>query len=213
MNLANDGIQALAALPFAPGTSPFRVKGTAFRGHFEYVTRVFPPGLERMLDAIDDPALKDFFRQHFLASSFYDVFPLAWAAVIGAKMSKMPYLDFVRIRTREQAKLDVGGVYRVLLALASPNAVAQRLPRLVSQYFNFGGATVQKNVPGEVMAVQSGMPLPLVPWYEVLVTNYCEVVLSRAGAKNLQVKCTRADGGQAHGIPLMDLHLEMKFDR
>lgn len=49
MNLANDGIDALAALPFAPGD---RVKGTAFRGRFEYITRVFPPGLDRMLDAI-----------------------------------------------------------------------------------------------------------------------------------------------------------------
>ncbi len=213
LDLSDDGVAALKALPFAPGTSPFRVKGTAYRGHLDYVARVLPPGLERMLAKTDDPQMTAFYRQHFLASSLYDVFPLAWAGVVCAQLAGVPYLDFVRKRTLDQARNDLGGIYRVILALASPNAVAQRLPGLVGQYFDFGSAHVEKDERGHVIVARTGVPVPLVPWYEAVTDAYCGVVLSRAGAKNLRLGTRRVLAVAKHGIPTMDLYFDMQFDR
>src|SRR5690606_38162592 len=69
----SDGAAELAALPFAPGEAPFRVKGTAHRGHLEYVAQHVPGGVAAMCEAFEDPRQRAFFAQPFLAASLYDV--------------------------------------------------------------------------------------------------------------------------------------------
>lgn len=212
VELWDGGVSLLESIPFAPGTSPFRVKGTAYRGHLDYVARRAPGGVEAMLERMDErQGMRAFYEQPFLASSLYDVFPLAWGGVVGGAMMGTSYLDFVRIRTSEQAKSDVGGVYRVLLALTSPNAVAQRLPKLLGQYFDFGATAIEVNEPGRVVATRTGIPAAIVPWYEKVTEGYCDVVIVRAGAKEVRTKSERTAAGVAHGVPLMDMRVEITF--
>jgi hypothetical protein len=212
VDLSDGGVALLEALPFAPGSSPFRVKGTAFRGHLDFVARKVPGGVDDMLARMQArPGMRAFYEQTFLASSLYDVFPLAWGGVVGGAMMGMSYLDFVRLRTSEQARSDVGGVYRVLLALTSPNAVAQRLPKLLGQYFDFGATEIEVNEPGRVVAKRTGIPAAIVPWYEKVTEGYCDVVITRAGAKEVRVESQRASAGTAHGMPMMDMRVEIAF--
>lgn len=212
IDLSDGGLSLLEAIPYAPGTSPFRVKGTAYRGHLEFIARQAPGGVEAMLARLDArPGMRAFYAQPFLASSLYDVFPLAWGGVVGGAMMGMSYLDFVRVRTAEQAKSDVGGVYRVLLALTSPNAVAQRLPKLLGQYFDFGTTEIEVNEPGRVVASRTGLPAAIVPWYEKVTEGYCDVVITRAGAQRVRVASELRPAGVAHGVPLMDMRVEITF--
>ena len=212
MNLSDDGRRGLETLPFAPGEAPFRIKGTAYRGHLDYVAEHVPGGVDAMCEAMEDERLAAFFRQHFLASTLYDVFPLARAGAVCAAMAGMGFLEFVRMRAVIQAKSDVGGVYRVLLAMASPTAVATRLPRLVGQYFDFGETTAEHPERGHVIATRTGTPQALAPWYTMVSDGYCEVVLTRAGARNVVLKTTQQPSGTRHGIPIVDLTLDMRFD-
>lgn len=208
--LADGGIAMLRSLPFAPGTAPFRIKGTAYRGHMRFVERDVPGGVAAML-AHMEPPMAAFYGQSFLASSFYDIFPLAWGGVVCAELLRMRYLDFVKLRTADQAEEDVSGIYRLLLALTSPEAVARRMAQLVGQYFDFGSARLDASDRGLVGVTRLGVPLPIVPWYEKVSESYCEVLLTRAGAKRLHIVATRQAAGSAHGVPLADLRFDMTF--
>jgi hypothetical protein len=204
--MPRDGSAELLALPFPPGEAPFRVKGTAYRGHLEYVEDEVRGGVEAMLDELGDEEMRRFFGQPFLAASLYDVFPLALAGAACGRLTNRSYLDFVRIRAEAQAARDVSGVYRVLLALASPDAVATRLPKLVGQYFDFGETEIVEKGSGVMVATFTGMPAPLAPWYATVSEAYLRVVLARAGASNPRTELTEVEpSGARAGVDLVDL--------
>src|SRR4051812_12259661 len=121
-------------LPAPAGKSPFRMKGQAFVGHMKYVAAHLPGGTKTFLGGIADPEMRAFFEQPFLASSWYDVFPLVAAGSVCAKIAGVTLREFLRTRTRWQAERDINGVYRFMLNLVSPEAVAMRMPRLIAQY-------------------------------------------------------------------------------
>jgi len=142
----SDGAAELAGLPFAPGEAPFRVKGTAYRGHLEYV------------------------EQH------------------------------------------VTGVYKVLLALASPQAVASRIPRLMGQYFDFGDTTIEQRAPSWIVATRSGLPAPIAPWYAAVSEGYSRVVLAQAGATEPQLDVVAVEPcGRHAGVDLVKLVLDLRW--
>src|SRR5262245_8543837 len=99
MKLPDDGSSELRAFPFAPGASPFRIKGVAYRGHLEYAQAHVPGGVAGMLADLGDPRLRAFFEQRFLASTFYDVVPLAIAGIVCGARAGQSFLEFVRTRT------------------------------------------------------------------------------------------------------------------
>lgn len=96
-------------LPFAAGSSPFRLKGIVYRAHCEYAA-AFIPGGERAVNAmLTRSDLRAFFEQRFLASSWYDALPIVpiWHAC--AQVLQMNASEFLRIRTRHQARQDIHG--------------------------------------------------------------------------------------------------------
>lgn len=212
MELRGDGAAELISLPFAPGESPFRVKGTAYRGHLEYTEKNVAGGVAGMLADFRDPRLRHFFEQPFLAATLYDVFPLAIAGIVCAARVGQPFLEFVRVRSEAQAKSDVSGVYKVLLALTSPEAVAARLPRLVGQYFDFGQTELVEKGPGRVVASRTGLPRALAPWYATVSQAYVQIVVAQAGGKDVRshVSGVRSEGQRA-GLPIVTLDLEVTW--
>jgi hypothetical protein len=208
----SDGAAELLALPIAPGDSPFRVKGVAFRGHLDYVAAHVPGGVDGMLADFADPRLRSFFSQPFLAASFYDVFPLAIAGIVCAKRCGVEYLEFVRMRTEAQAKSDLGGVYRVLLKFTSAEAVAVRLPKLLGQYFDFGETEVVERRPNAVRIGRAGMPSPIVPWYVAVSRAYLNVVMQAAGSPDsrCELVAVENDGARA-GVKVVKIVLDVSW--
>ena len=204
----------LLTLPFEPGGSPFRIKGVAYRGHVEYCDRFVPGGHRAALEALGRPAVREFFDQPFLASSYYDVFPLAMAGIGCSRALGVSFLDFVAQRSRWQAAEDVKGVYRLVLKVAAPQMLASRLPRFIAQYFDFGGVELVDVQPGRVSAMRTGIPAPLAEWYIAVSEPYVEVILEKAGAKNVvTTKNLPIDLEEhAHGVDLLRIPMLIEWE-
>jgi hypothetical protein len=200
-------------LPFAAGTSPFHVKGVAYQGHVAWADNVVPGGARAVAEGFRDPSLRAFFAQHFLAASWYDVFPMVAVWHRCAELLQQPPNDFLRMRTRHQAMRDIPGVYQFILKLASAEAVALRVPRVVQRYFDFG--TTEAGVVGRglVQAVVRSVPTLLVPWLRIVGETYLQVALELAGVTFAQFRRLPVTaGGEDHGVPLSHLGFEIQLD-
>jgi hypothetical protein len=200
-------------LPFAAGTSPFRIKGVTYQGHVDYASSFIPGGESAILDGFRDPALRTFFAQQFLAASWYDALPMVPAWHLCAKLLGQNPGDFLRERTRHQALRDIQGVYRFILKLASAQAIALRAPRVVQQYFDFGSTEASVIRPGLVRAVVRGVPELLAPWLRIVGETFLLVALELAGVKFAQMRRLPVEpDGEAHGVRLAIVGLEIQLD-
>lgn len=208
-----DPFPTYESLPFPPGTSPFRIKGQAYRGHVTYTNAHVPGGMDAAVAALRDPALRSFFDQPFLAASFYDVYPLIAMGWVCARLVGTTFHDFLRMRTRAQVDFDIGGVYRFLLRLASPGMIATKLPTLSAQYFDFGRVDVTTPSPNVVEGIRREIPAGIAPWIGAIGETYVVRALELNGAKNPRAKLYpwRAEG-TLHGIEVGSLKCEWTWD-
>jgi hypothetical protein len=189
------------ALPFPPGKSPFCVKGILHRGNIAYIEQAVPGGLTTVLGLVRDPALRAFFEQPFIASSWYDIFPLAAIAYPCAALCDKTFEVYMRDRAHYQAEQQGATTYRSLLTLTSPAAVALKLPLLAAQLHNFGTTEAREVGPRRVEAVRSGIPLPLVAWYVLSTETYVTTALSLSGARHPRVETSVFRyQGKEHGL-------------
>lgn len=204
--------EELRRLRFAPGESPFRIKGNGYRGHLKYVQENLPGGVEAMKDAFEDPRLKEFFNQTFLASAFYDVIPLAHAGLICAEISGMSFYDFVYERTRHQAEEDVRGVYKWLLTLLSPRLVSSRLTKFMAQYFDFMSFELEHSDATVVRGRLTGAPFELRGWITAVFEAYYCHVFKLGGVKEYAIEFTeRREAVGAGGEPTIEVGIELSF--
>ena len=181
--------------PFAPGESPFRIKGLNYRGHLEWTEVHYPGGVEAMHGLLP-PEHSEFFRQPFLAASKLDLHPLCVAGRQMAATLNRSYLDFVRMRCVWQAGQDVKGVHKWLLKLISAERVAQILPRMIQQNFTFGDARMSVVDKGHVSGVVDKIPAALLPWWAAVIETYVQEILRMGGApqSHVSVRRQRATG-------------------
>jgi hypothetical protein len=193
-------------LPFPPGESPFHVKGTVYRGHLEWVAQKCPGGMNAMNAEFRDPRLAPYLARTFLASSWYDIIPVITSAYVVARLTRMSFGDFMRMRTRIQAESDLGGIYRLLLQLATPSQVVSRYAAVQTQYFDFGTSTgrlVDKKI-AEVERKQ--VPALFVDWFTTAHEAFLEVAVGRSGARDVRVTSEPpALARDTHGLAAVDL--------
>lgn len=189
---------------FAPGTSPFRAKGTVYQGLFASFDRRVPGGSRAVLERIEDRDVLAFFDQRFLAGSTYDVLPLLEASQVSSRVAGIPWREFVRGGARFQAERDLNGVYKVLLRLAAPRIVVERLPRVLIQYFNFGKVSGSFSGPTRYEAAAHAIPRPVAPWLGAVAEGFIPHVMTAAGAKEVAVIVHPfTSDGEAHGMELL----------
>ena len=199
-------------LPFAPGQSPFHIKGVAYRGHVEYANQFIPGGTAAVNETFRDRRLADFFEQPFLAASWYDALPILPLWYACAQVTNEPAIDFLKTRTRHQAKQDIHGVYRLILKLASAETVALRIPRAVGKYFDFGATEASVVRPGIVRMRQTGIPLIMAPWFAIVGETFVNVALEIAGATGVKVRRKPVEpSGEAHGTPVVIMEADVQF--
>ncbi len=199
---------AYEQLPFAPGAGPFRVKGVAYRGHCEYVERYLVGGLAAQQAMLVDARLRDFLGQTFLASSWYDVYPLVAAGSVCARVAGRTLPDFLRVRARFQAEQDLQGVYRAALTVASPALLAERLPPMFQRYFDFGNAVVSVAGPSARDVQIEGVPASLSPWLGPILQTFALTALEYNGTRRAAAKLMPfTTTGAAHGLDVGTLRL------
>jgi hypothetical protein len=198
---------------FAPGESPFRVKGVTYRNFFDLAAERIPGGRAALLDALGDPALRRFAEQPFLPSSLYDTLPTVPLCQAAAQLLGLSNDEFVRQLSRYSAERDTKGVYRMLLRLVSPAMVMERTPAAAKQYFNFVTATVEKLGPKKYRTRARGVPQFIAQFYMLVTESFLRHALTLAGAHNVQHEWGRPEpDGEREGVPLVVVQRQMSWD-
>lgn len=206
-------LDAQDRLPFPPGKSPFKVKGSAYRGHIEYTNANIPGGMRAAIAALVDPEQRAFFEQPFMASSFYDIYPLMVMGNVCARLAGMAVTDFLRIRSRHQVELDFSGVYRLFLQVSSPESVAVKLLGLWAQYLNFGTVEAKTPASGIVEVIRREVPVQVASWLSPISQAYTLRALELNGAKNAFCRALPfRKEGSVQGVDLVTMEAEYRWE-
>jgi hypothetical protein len=188
------------------GQGPFRVRGVVYGAVLRYVERRLPGGKVALREALRDDAIMRFFDQIFVASTDYDISPLVKVCVVSADLERIPPAIFTRDRARESAKMDVPGIYRVLLKLTSPEAMAERLPRAFNRYFEPCRADPTLVRRGGLESRLRDIPECMAGWYAAATDGFVSRALEMAGAKQPRFRWERAEAaGEVDGIATVTL--------
>ena len=192
-------------LPYSIGTSPYRIKGTGYLLHLQYVEEHLPGGRAAMKAAIATPELRSFFDQTFFAGHFVDIYPLVAVGHTCARLLGMPFERFIRLRSRHQSEGDLKRFRKLILKIASPEMLASRIPLITASYFDFATAEVVERQTASITAVMHGVPKDLAPWMSYVADETVRFMLEYNGVSNLRSRISfepepARDGHEIVGI-------------
>jgi tRNA A-37 threonylcarbamoyl transferase component Bud32 len=173
-------------LPRPAGTSPFQIKGLPYRGLSRFIGRVLPGGLDELVDALEEPSLRTFVRQPFLASSRYDVLPIRPLLAVLARLLGRPFIELTRETAAAQARYDARTVFRQMFGGATLDDWHERATRFGAQYYTFGRFEGKREGPGVALTIHEGVPEYLAPWYGPMQAAYAEETIRVLGGKNVK---------------------------
>lgn len=196
-------------LPLRPGEGPFQIKGLAHRGLLQYCQHRVDGGIRAFFAALPSNALRDFFGQPFLASSFYDLLPLAAGSAVVAEMTRTPLETFAQQQGRAQAMHDVQNAYRALLLGRTADDFHLRLRPLANRYYNFGEWEVLREDAQRIRIACRGIPAWLMAWFSPMLSGYFGGLVAAMGKPHSQVVSSTRREGTAAGLALSNLDLDI----
>lgn len=197
--------------PYAPGEGPFHVKGVSYRGHQKFIDDHVPGGYAGIVEQLD-PKLHEFYAQRFLASCWYDLAPLVAVAPYCAAACGLETASYLHRRAQIQVDQDVSGVYAYLIKLVSARMLATRLPRLITQYFDFSTVESRSVSDERVVTHHGGLPRVFAPWLVSVASAYLGRVLQVAGASDFAISTGPFEReGESHGVETVGFDLEVAF--
>jgi hypothetical protein len=203
---------AAPPLPCAPGASPFRIKGLAYRGVMRGVSKLLSGGVDQFCEALVDARLHDFVRQPFLASAWYDVLPMYPLASTLAGLLGAPFEEFVRAGIAQQARYDATHVFHRMYDGAAVEDIPVRLSRFEGQYLDFGRTDSTLEGAGRMVARLHDVPAYVAPWLATMKAAYTEEAARIVGASGAQ--CTAlpsVPSGTRAGFPLVLVTCDMRW--
>ncbi|MDC3960624.1 hypothetical protein [Polyangium jinanense] len=167
-------------------------------------------GLPAFAAALPTPALQSFFGQPFLASSFYDMFPLVAGSGVLASLARSPLDAFAHQQGRAQASYDVEHQYRALLQGRSTDDVHSRLRPLAGRYYDFGEWDVERAGLNRLRVVERALPIWIMPWFVPMQIGYFSGLMAAMGKPGTTVtmQSFRREG-LAGSMQLVVLELEV----
>ncbi|HEX3345833.1 MAG TPA: hypothetical protein VHS09_14715 [Polyangiaceae bacterium] len=199
-------------LPCPPGSSPFHLKGLAYRGLAHFMG-VLPGGLDAVCEALDDPALRDFVRQPFLASAWYDLLPIQPITQALARLTEQPFAALVRAGTTAQARYDALHVFHRMYDGATVHDMHARIPRFNAQYMDSGRTEVSWTGPTQILSRLHGAPAYAAEWQSAMMAAYTEESARIAGATGVVVTSLPPVALPSHGgFRLATLGCELRWD-
>jgi hypothetical protein len=184
----------MRALPFKPGTSPFRINGVFYIGLRRYIEERTPRGLDGLTAALDDAELTAFARQTFLATSFYDLLPIVPLTETLARLQKKSFAEFVRRRARAQANADCEGVYRAFIGRnGGERELLDGIVKTSGRIYDFGAVEYAHVRPGLADITRTEVPDPALNWYQVSTTEYLTGILEHANLPIVRVHCYKKE--------------------
>jgi hypothetical protein len=194
------------------GDAPFQAKGLVYLGAREYYAGHIAGGCDAVRAHLA-PDLTTFFDQSFLTGGWYDAMPILPISVAAARASGKSHPRFVRENAEWMAKRDLRGIYKLIVAMASIEMVAERLPDLSLRYLNFGRADGKMVGDKAFESNRYGIPAPLADWFVAATNGFVPVALGTAGATNVRVRAEpHVPDGHAHGVTLVRTKFEIHWE-
>ena len=187
----------------APGKSPFQAKGMLWLGIRGFIEDGVPGGAGAVAAELDEQH-RAFFTQMFMAMSWYDLLPINAVADAASRILRTDKLEYVKRSALWQAKRDMAGVYKPLLASDTPETICRRYASIYSQLYDFGSVQLIREGPKSIETRVEGMPDALAWWWKRGSECYLAPVLRAAGAS--APKITYSEGkpnGTRAGIQLL----------
>jgi hypothetical protein len=201
-------VQFPAALPFPAGQSPFLVKGSIYK---ELQDRLVD--WDGIMDAIDDRAVRDFGRQRFLASGWYDYLPVLFMARGLGIYLGCPADEAITEQAIRNAKRQLSGIYKFVLSFTSPEVGMRRMRSVYKQIYHFGRCEI--TIAGNT-AVTSYHEWPsLMAWlYQVTTDAWVGTLLNIAGATRIKREWAPPEpDGTREGVDLVRLDVRTTWSR
>ena len=198
---------------YAPGESPFHVRGSTYLGMRDYVKAKVPGGMDAVAAALPDGPHRVFVLQGFAAGDWYDALLIRPITEMIAKLERRPWDESVRARAQDAALRELNLVGRVLLAASSPERVVDKLQRAALQEFDFGEMEVVETDRGHSKFVLRGVPQPLGSWFLPMIDGYAGTLIARAGGKQPQISGRLIPRGRQDAIGLVDVHVDLSWGR
>jgi hypothetical protein len=209
----DDALFAMHETPFEPGTSPFHCKGVMIIDALLYLDEQVAGGRAAVLAGINDPKLRLYLSQPFVAGGWYDVFCVIALHRRGALLLGRPYLDVVRGATRAAFPREVRGIYKFLLKLGSPEMMMRNMHRVASQFYDFTRTEVSEVRPRTFEHGTGGLPVAVAPSYMATSEAAVLQLLDFAGARGVRHRwLSPEDDGEAHGLKLTKVRREVTWD-
>jgi hypothetical protein len=198
-------------LRYPVGQSPYRIKGSGYLLHMQYVDEQLPGGRAAMKAAIRTPELRAFFDQTFFAGHLVDIYPLVAVGHTCARIQGVSFERFIRLRSRHQAEGDLRLFRKLILRIASPEMLATRIPAITASYFDFATAEVVEKKPESITALMHGVPRELVPWMSYVGDETVRFMLEFNGVKGLRSRVTSKLEGKRDGHDVMAIRSTVQW--
>jgi hypothetical protein len=151
-----------------------------------------------------DASTRVFFSQIFLASSWFDLFPVLHVFKAISTVTGVSFNEQAKRTATWHGEQDLNGTYKTMLKQSSPQAVCKRFAGIYSKLYNFGRVDVIGEEERSVESCVYGFPKPAVGWWMRATESYTQPLLLAAGAKNVKTTWMplEPDGEQAR-VPLV----------
>ncbi len=203
----------LRPLPCPAGASPFRFKGLPYRGFVHMVSHAIPGGLDAFCRELEDPTVRDFIRQPFLATGRYDVLPIVPLMATAARLIGVPWDTFVRTSTQAQTRYDARTVYKRLYDGATKQDTPARIARFEAQHNDYATFSAWFDGPHKLILQNEGFPAYLWPWFSVMQPAYTEEATAIVGAPARAVSLPFVHTGKREGFDVGTTRCEVRWER
>ena len=125
---------------------------------------------------------------------------------------RLSVAQYLQVRTRYQAEKDIGTVYKFLLKLVSLEQVALRVPRIITQLFDFGRTEGKVVAPGHIELMLHDWPAALVEWSQTAFEVYLNTAMRLSGASEASLTLVSSSPEPSPGgVPLVTLKMDIRF--
>lgn len=205
-----DVLRMIDAFPHPIGEGPYRIKGNAYRGKLEYFEG-HEISHEALMTALDRPAIARFLEQTFFPSVWYDVLPMVASTAALAIVHDESFEARVAARARHQVHRDMKGVYRMIMRWAPARILAQRVPVVVAQHFDFVRVDATARGDTNVDVQLSTIPRPIDMWIEVVIRTYMEELVRASATRDVEVESYRISAEGATSIPATNVLFSVRW--
>jgi hypothetical protein len=196
------------ALPFPPGKSPFEVKGSYYK---ELQDRLVD--WDGIMNSVDDAAVRDFGRQRFLASEWYDYMPVLFMARGLGVYLGCPADEAITEQAIRNAKRQVSGIYKFVLSFTSPELGMRRMRSVYRQIYNFGRCDI--TISGNTAVASYHQWPAMMAWlYQVTTDAWVGTLLKVSGATRITRDWAEpVPDGIRDGVELVKLEVRTTWTR